>query len=491
MICGRLDRSWALLGAIVVLGLLPRLYQLDAPYYVNGHAWRQADSAAFVDGYLQHGFNLFSPRIAKQPCQLFDAPFGAVESELPIIAWLSALPLAAMGIGWAPPWYLRSVSIGLWVLSCLSLFLLARRFSGEEDEPGQRMEALIAVAAYSLFPIAVFYSRSPQPDAPSLLFVISFLLFLDRWLEREKLVDAAIGAVCAAVMLLLKASNAYALPVGLYLVLRRRSVGEVAKSWRMWAFAVVALVPAVAWYRYAATAHAHTFDIWTFRKFTQWEDYLDTEHWKWFGLRFTIPVLTAAGCLTSILGVSVGKKPGLPRAWFAACVLFLLVAIKANRTHVYYQLIYVVPGALATAKAVLWLWRRGAVGKAALSMLLTAHLAIGFGVLWDYDDPGELWGYYRIDLPHVREAIPLLKDNIEEGERFVSILDHPALFIGAQRLGYIPETWSSPGVIRCMQKGVQYALVPLKWFQPPGVRVIAVSRHYKLWHRVPHETFPR
>jgi hypothetical protein len=477
------------LATIVVIGLLPRLYDISAELYTNGHAWRQADSAAFVDGYLHHGLNLFSPRIAKQPCRYYDAPFGAVESELPVVAWLSALPLAALGVQWAPPWYLRAISVAFYVLTALWLFMLARRFSGEEDEHGRHVEALVTVAAFSLFPICVFYTRSPQPDGPSLFFVVAFLLHLDRWATSGRVREAALSTGAGAVMLLLKASNAYVLPIGLYLLLRRRSLRGLCADWRMWLFAALTLVPAAAWYRYAATAHAHTFDIWTYRKFTQFSDYLDLEHWKWFGLRFCIPVLTGVGCLLSVLGCVRGKAPGLPRVWFAACIAFLLLAIKANRTHVYYQLIYVLPASLAVARAVMWLWRRKLPARVALVGLIAVHLVIGYNVLWDRRDPGELWGYYNIDLPGVREAVPLIKRVVPEGERLVSIIPHPALFTGAQRFGYEPEHYSGQSVLRCMKKGVAYALVVPDWSEPPGVRVVGRSPHFKVWHRVPVEGF--
>lgn len=482
------------LAAIVALGVLPRLYQVEAPLYVNGHAWRQADSAAFVDGYLQHGLNLFSPRVAQQPCDYFDEPFGAVESELPVIAWLSALPLAAVGEKWAPPWYLRLISIAMYALASVWLFALAARFSGVPDQNDSAVdyrEALFAAAAFATFPIAIFYSRSPQPDAPSLLFVIAFVFHLDRWLCDRRGLDAGVAAVAGAVGLLIKVSNAYILLVGLYLVLRRRSWRSVARDWRMWLFAALVLVPAIAWYRYAASAYSHTFDIWTWRKFTEPSDYLDLQHWKWFGLRFAFPVLTLAGCALSIVGVVRGRAPQLPRIWFVACFAFLLLAIKANRTHVYYQLIFVVPASLACAKAAVWLLKRRVWGRFALSGLLAVHLAIGSQVLFDREDPGELWGYFHIDLPTVHEAVELLGRTVPEGERLVAPIIHPAIFVGARRFAYTPRAFTVHAVVSCMQRGVSYALVPGDWRDPPSARVVGRSTGLKVWHRVPVETFGR
>ncbi len=480
-------RVW--LALIVLCGVLLRLYDVSAPLYLGSHSWRQADSAAFTDGYLQHGLNLFSPRIAKQPCQYFSEPFGAVESELPVIAWLAALPLAATGQQWAPPWYLRSVSVLLYAFTCLLLFALVRRFSGEDSAQGRHTEGLVAVGAFSLFPICAYFTRSPQPDGPALLFIVAFLFYLDRWLQERRHLDGVLSTLACSTALLLKASNGYILPVGLYLVLRRRKPAQVIKDWRMWLFALASLGPALAWYRYAHVAHAHSFDIWTFRKFTQWDDYLKLEHWKWFGLRFSIPVLTVFGCVLSVVGLVGGKAPGLARAWFAGCVLFLLLAIKANRTHVYYQLIYVLPAALACAQAVMLLMRSGVVAKTLLATFVIGHLVIGYNVLWDRDDPGELWGYYQTRAPAVSEAVPLLQDNLPESERFVSTLDHPALFVGAKRMGYIATLAESSSVMKCMKKGVQYALVPRSWSKPTGVRVIARTRSFSIWHRVPVETW--
>src|SRR5262245_50010552 len=98
----------AMLFGIIALGVWPRLSHIGRPMFLDLHAWRQADSAAFIHGYLIDSFNLFSPSIDRHPCTAKQRAFGRVEAELPVVPYLAAAPLRLLGATQASAAYVRS-----------------------------------------------------------------------------------------------------------------------------------------------------------------------------------------------------------------------------------------------------------------------------------------------------------------------------------------------------------------------------------------------
>ncbi len=54
-------KSFWLLGFILIVGLVVRLYRINEPL-ADWHSWRQADTAAVTREYVKNGIDLLRPR---------------------------------------------------------------------------------------------------------------------------------------------------------------------------------------------------------------------------------------------------------------------------------------------------------------------------------------------------------------------------------------------------------------------------------------------
>ncbi|MFW5876508.1 MAG: ArnT family glycosyltransferase [Myxococcota bacterium] len=480
------NRLWIVGLACVVLGGLA----LRAPAFERGdffgyHSWRMGDSAAFTTNYLAHSLNPFDPRISRYPCSETGHPFGQVEAELPVVAWLAALPLAALGADFPPAWYLRAIALLFYIGTCIYLALFVRRLGGSAAE------GVLTAAAFSTLPLAVYFTVSPQPDGPSLFFAVATMFHLDRWIDRWQPRDAVLSAMMGAVVVLLKISNGMYLAVALYLAVNRLGIRGIVQRWSMWAWALAVLAPAGAWYAYSHVTAPFSFEV--YGKISSFEELRDVAMWEKWAERLPWHSFTWGGLMLAIVGLASqrGRRVGVVMAWFGAVLLYTAVALPPQVAHSYYQLPITIPASMAIAAGVISLWRRGWAARGVLAITLALHGFVASHVLFGDPERGNVEvGFFTIDLPHLRRAAELVREHVPKHELFVQAKKQPAVVHNSGR-----RAWTTPGrlpaVLRCMEEGgASHALVPAGWRIPPrhgdhSLHVLARKQGHQVIRRAP------
>ena len=493
-------------AAVVLAGVGLRCMHLRDPFIADFHSWRQADSAGFAHGYLVETLNPFSPRADRQPCELADAPFGLVEAELPISAWLSALPLKLLGVSFPPPWYLRAVSIAFYVLTAFYLYRLQRLLGAE------RLEGGATLLVFSTLPLAIFFTRTPQPDGPALCFCVAFLYHLERWLTapapaeqppeskrwwRHRDVQLGLSALWGGGMLMIKAPNLFMGLPALYLVLSARGVVRAAREWRLWVWGVCVLGLGSAWY-----SHAHqfpwTFGVWGDRaetKFSSWALFNSAGPWRTLSERFVSSIAGWGALALALLGLGAGleqRRTRLYLVWLLGFLCFAAAVLKGNETHVYYQLPAVLPLSLLAGKGVATLWESAMQvpaqrwgNRALLIGLLALHGWNTQSILFSKTQRGEHRGFYHKDNDIVATA-SLLQQHLPPGARFVSVDRNPAFFYNSGHQGFFTERSDLQAVLSCAKGRAVYALVPSSYRNQERalsgrVKRVGQTSRYLLW----------
>lgn len=367
---------------ILVFGAALRLLYFWAPF-VDGHSFRQVDTAAIARNFYETSFIPFDPQID------WGGRRGYVEAEFPAIPAAVAVLYRAFGFH---EWFGRVVvlpfSLGLiWAAYRLTIALGAR--------PAAGLAAAFFVAAS---PVAAFFGRVLMPDTPMLflatLALIGFVEFgrtgANRWLW--------LGSVSLGLACLIKLPGIFVGPAIAVALLRARG-WSVLRDRRVWLAAIIPLAVTAAWYFHARQIFEQTgltFGVsggtskmyppsispgpWpsTFSKWSSLELLGDVDFYDRLIRRFYHLIWSPAGFVLALIGAALVERRGAIEAWLASMAIFVLVAGDAHLAHEYYQLPFVVIGAVWFGAAA-WPafdpdWIRAHVGRR------SAHIA-AFGVV--------------------------------------------------------------------------------------------------------------
>jgi hypothetical protein len=445
------------LVALLVLGVALRSYGLTREFILDFHAWRQSDTAAFTRGYLVDSFNPFDPSIDRYPCDKKGAKFGRVEAELPVVAWLSALPLKIAGVTEPSAPYLRSVSILLFVVAALYLFALVRALGGDERD------ALLAVAAFALLPLSIYFTRTPQPDGPSLALAAACLYHATRFADARTWRQAALAGTFGALLVLQKISNGYVGFVAAYIVLSQVGVRTALRDRKVWAIVLAVLVPVGLWHLHARS-FAWTFGVWgdgADNKFSGASLLLNVARWRELWVRITFDELAPAATLLAALGLYVRRDARLARValvWLGTALLFIFWTLSGQLRHAYYQLSLVLPVSIAIALAVRALLQLGTVSRGLLAALLIVQAMVTHHVLYAADNKG----HYFAENTRYIEPAQALRKHLPEGALFVSTRRDPQLFWNSGHRGYFASSDKFSVISACMQGTTEWALVDMR-----------------------------
>ncbi len=476
------------LGLILIGALFLRARPLDDPYLLDFHSWRQTDSAAFTHGYLIDSFNPFDPSIDRYPCEFKHEKFGRVEAELPLYAWLPAVPLKLMGVKHPSVPYLRVWYLAYFVATCLFLFALVREFGGDETD------ATLTVAAFSFLPVAIPFARSVQPDGPSLLCAAAFLLFLSRACradrKRRELVAAGLAG---ALLLLTKISNAYVAVPAVAVVLSHMSLRQALRDKGLWFVLACVLAPNVAWYAHARS-FAWTFGVWADgadNKFTNQKLLFNAKEWKHLLTRVCWEVLTAGGFALAMIGAgadSESRRQRIALVWTGAAMFYIVATLNGQLRHVYYQLCLALPVAFLVAKGVRSLWNRDALARAVLAVCLVVHAATTYGALYSTSNGTPFYS----DGGGFRGVLPALSKHVPEDSLIVSATRDPRVYFNSGRRGYFTRA-SWPLLSKCMEGTSEWLLLEpssekqLQKSLPFMLTMTKVwsDKHFSLWRKRP------
>jgi hypothetical protein len=350
------------LSGLLIFILAVRTIQADQPI-VENYVGRQIPTA-MVARNLERGSGFFRPELDTAPLpNLF-----LVEPPL--------FETAAVGLRRATGWPLersgRLVSALAMVLGGWGLFGLARRREGARV-------ALLALAAFAVFPVTIRYGRAFQPDALMLGALLAGLRCVDEHRSGGGEAWLIVGGASLATGLALKVVAAYVLVPLIAAIVRPPRVRAIAP-------ALMLLAPALIWYGYAATrlaegggsrASADNGAIWL-------RVLVPTAWLRIETLRSVAWSLLVRGFTPLGLALAVGgflARPGGDRLWtiWGASALAALAALAGKLHHEYYFLALAPVAAVEVGRALATLedWSRAAAVAAGGGVLVLALALTG------------------------------------------------------------------------------------------------------------------
>jgi hypothetical protein len=363
----RLLSAGAILTAIIVAGVLLRLYRLGAPV-LDQHAFRQTQTASQIWLWDKVGFSPFE----------YNVPVyggGNWVLEFPWYQWIVFGFTSVFGlheeIG-------RLVSIAAFVAAAYLLFEIGRRLLGS------RAAAVAAVAFLTFTPITVFYFRAYLIDPLLLAVALLMLLAAIRLHERFTWTWTAVFVASVFVCALGKANLLiiFSLPI---MVLLGQAVLRKGIPWKG-VFAIIAGVAVSAGALLAWTRHADALNVpsngQTFANMRWWyfgSAVFDANLWHTVGQRM-LDNLTVVGVvfvgigLVAIAGLRSGYRLVLV-ALIVSNVVSVAIFANLNRIHDYYQLPYYATIALLGGLGV---W---AVASLALRISQSTAIQMAAGIL--------------------------------------------------------------------------------------------------------------
>jgi len=431
VICSRLTRRQEL-AVLFALALAVRLVGLTRPY-ISAHWIKQLQIAPIALHFYEDGYNILWPETDYSA----DRP-GYIEIEFQLVTWLTAVLYRVFGVH---EWVGRLVAIAFSMVGMVLLYLLARRHLGVRA-------GTYALLFYAFAPSSVYFSRVLMSEPAMLCFSIALVYLFSRYIEGPR-AGYWLGALAAAALAFLVKLPTLHLAIPLmYLAHRRYRWGMFARP-ELWAFALLAPLPAALYYW-----HAHHnigpeyFSVGVGFGGQMWfspDHFLHPAGYSLMLNRLLKDHLTAVGAVMLVLGLLYRRRGRfrltLFHWWFLAVALYMVVVSGGNLRQNYYQL-----PLLPAAAGLIGLGWATLSRAARLRPAITALVAV-FLVL-------AVWGAQ----PFYEEYTPILKaaaalDRLDPGKHPVIVMPpgygclhyfHRPGWVGREAMGKPPEWVSSP-----------------------------------------------
>jgi len=443
--------SGGALGALLFVTFLIRALHPDQPI-VENYVGRQVPTA-MVARNLERGSGFLWPQLDTAPFPNFflvEPPL--YEASVVVLKRATGLTLEAAG---------RMLSALATALAAWGLFQLARPREG-------RRVALLAVAAFAVFPLTIRYGRAFQPDAAMLGAVVAGLACWDRYRSRRCWRWLAAGWSLVALGFALKVTAGFLLvPLVLVIGRERRTPAVLA--------ACLALLPTLLWYAWAfhlvkagegSRASADNQSIWL--GLLGPSALFKPETLKFVAWILILRAFTPLGAGLALIGLF---KPGRAqldhdRLWLVWGISGLIaMALLAQKVHhEYYWLTLAPVAAVGVGRAL----ERFAGGYRTGAIVVTAVLLLecSFQVRSTWQTPAE-WN----DLEAAASAV---KTTVPNG---VWVAAPEALLFQADRRGCRME-WTRPAVERAAgewgpRHDVEDPLELLAYYRLQGARYFA------------------
>ncbi|HEX4653648.1 MAG TPA: glycosyltransferase family 39 protein [Candidatus Udaeobacter sp.] len=429
------NRASKLAIAIGILAVAARLIFINQPY-IDHWSWRQSDVAAITRNFYENGFLFVWPQINWTG----DAT-GYVGTEFPILPFLAAVCYKIAGV---QGWIGRSQAVIFFAASLPFFFLVVRETFGSNA-------AVWATLFFSFAPLNLFAGRSFIPDVPSLSLSIVGLYFFLRWVRDRGQMAFFVAATAISLSLLIKITSIVIAAPLLYLtvaaVYDRRTPGNSGAQraplqTQLLVFAVIAILPSIAWYWHAYQIAAdfyphHFFGAGGVR----------IESFSWYAaIVWRVATLSLSPVVTLLALIGLFVVPRLQRCthadkgrsncsllfhwWLAAMILFIVVAGYGNR-HPWYQL-PLVPIAAAFAGAAC-AFCASRISSRRVAATLSLLLASSFAILsYFYVQP-----FYEPSAAQLRDAgLALTKITAPDALIVAADTGDPTIFYYAHRKGW-------------------------------------------------------
>ncbi len=353
-----------LLASLLLLSVLVRLPSLGADP-LDAHHVRQADTSSMARVMARDGVSLWTPRIGWAGPEA-----GAVEAEFPLYATTVGAVWSAMGS--EPPWVPRTLSLLAWLLGGVALARLCRRWFEE-------LPLALPLALYALSPLGVLFSRSVQPDALAVSFLVLAWERADASRAHDQpTVPLLVSAGLLGIAIASKGPVALWLPVvafagwrGLERVPTRIAVGALA----------LAVVPPAIWYVHAHQlgADGASFKLWgaDSGKWSSIAALSQPTLWRAALRGFLSVGLTPLGvglALTGVVATREQREFVAPALGVLAAVAALFILLPAVAAHEYYLLPMLPFASVLVGGGAGWLWREAGAQGTVASRVVTAGL---------------------------------------------------------------------------------------------------------------------
>lgn len=224
-------------GIALVLSLAMHLPFLNYPPY-SQHVWRQTSTLNVADNFYEESMNIFLPRVN----QRYDGD-GITGAPFPLYEWVLASAYHGFGNQF---WLHRILSWLLTVMGAFAMLHLAKRWWKND------MAALAAFVFYLFSPELFYDGWIALPDTMALAFCLWGLIHFERYWEEEKTISLWISALFFMLggAVKLQYLGIGFIPAGM--LLRDRQRLNIPTLLQLAGFAVLAVLPPLAWYRYSA-----------------------------------------------------------------------------------------------------------------------------------------------------------------------------------------------------------------------------------------------
>lgn len=439
--------SYLLLPAIILLGLVVRLYKINSPI-ADWHSWRQADTASVSKVYVQEGIKPFLPRyqdISTIQTGYFN-PQGLRLVEFPIYNIIHALlyktyPRFSLEI-WG-----RLVSIFSALTSSIFVYLLGKRFIGKAG-------GLIAASAFLFMPYNIYFSRVILPEPLAVCLAIAGVWVYINFIDKEKWLYLFVSGLLISLSILVKPFTIFYLLPLIYLTLSKFDLKKIVLTPNLLInfliFSNIVIGPFLLWRAWINTNPAGIpFFTWAFNgdkiRFRP-------AFWRWiFGERIGRLMLGTWGLLPFSIGIISTKKKNIFNFLFLLSVIIYATTIAtASVRHDYYQIFLVPAIALVFAQGTVILWK-GLVGfdKTLSRALLIFAIFVGLIV-----SANEAKAYYAINHPEIVEAGKVANETLPKDALVIAPYNGDTAFL------YQTGRWGWPvvedSIDNLIKKGADY-----------------------------------
>lgn len=384
-----LKSEFFFLSLIIILGLILRIYKIDAPI-ADWHSWRQADTAAVSRNFIKEGFDPFRPKfddmsaISEVPT-LNPSRFRFV--EFPVYNILVYPFYLLFGV---VDKYHRLVSVIVSLGSSIFLYLIVKKYT-------DKLLAFFSALTFTILPFNVFFSRTTLPEPTFIFFALGMMYFVDRWIwEPNNWRISILGFIFMSVAFLIKPwAIFFYLPL-IYSVFKRKffarfiifsllAIGPFI-LWRLWILQQPEGIPASSWLLNG--------DGIRFRP----------AFWWWIvSERMGREILGVSGLALFIFGLILRPRNGnyFLHLWVFSIFLYFVIFSTGNVRHNYYQLLFVPPASVFMAIGFLTLLRGERI---LIPRFFTIFAGLFLYILAIYFGYKQVVGFYQINNPVIVEA---------------------------------------------------------------------------------------
>lgn len=410
-----ISTRYALLGLIVLLALILRLYKIDNPI-LDWHSFRQADTASVAREYSKHGIDILHPTYHDLGSiqSGFDNLEGYRMVEFPFIQAVIALILQAAPILSLEVTY-RFISVLFSLGTLVSLFFLTKKYSGTKV-------AYVTAFIFAVLPYNVYYSRAILPE-PALIFFFTFsVLQFSIWLKKKKLAHFALSCVSLSLSLLLKPFILIFLPV-LFAIAFAEFKFKVFKKAELYIFAIVSLIPMIWWRQWILqypsgipvsdwlfNSDIHSLPGWiennpVLKMINKMFGYnpdglrYRPAWFRWLGYeRLTKLMLGFLGIIFIPFAAYKlkTKEKWLYITWWISTILYLIIIARGNVQHDYYQVIVIPILCMTIGRGIVALQNilSKHISHVVSASIIALFLTVSMFIAWQ-----QVSGYFMINHP--------------------------------------------------------------------------------------------